>query len=74
MFENLKCITYGWVIVLLIVLSVLVSLIGFNNPKLASTVYLLGFVGLHVWWLYGWFSECPDGYYGNLMKMPTSNE
>ena len=69
---DLKFITYGYVIVLLVILSMFVGLISMNNPNLASTVYILGFVGLHTWWLYGWFSDCPDGYYGNLQKIPSS--
>lgn len=69
---EIKCITYGYVIVFMLILGVIVSLVGLNNPNLASTVWVLGFVGLHTWWLSGWFSDCPNDYYGDLQKIPRS--
>lgn len=64
----MKCITYGWVIVFLILLSVIVGVLAIADQRIAGVVYGLGFVGIHVWWLLGWFSDCPSGYLGNLVK------
>lgn len=65
----MKCITYGWLIFLLIILSIVCAPIGLFSPMFAGTIYLAGVVLLHFYWIYGWVSSCNDGYLGGLKKV-----
>ena len=66
----MKCITYGTTIVLMIILTVIVNMILiFIGAPPNSDVVSLGLLGLSIgsfmlllWWLYGWFSKCEEGY------------
>lgn len=59
----MKCITYGWVVVLLTLLSILLAMLGFVSPELSGLVGMVGTLGLLGWWVYGFWNECSDGYF-----------
>ena len=67
----MKCITFGWVVVFILLLIPLVMLpISMLLPtSVAGGVYSLMFVGVIIYWLSGFVSDCPDGYFfSNLTK------
>lgn len=69
----MRCITYGWVVLYLLILSILLMPINlFLESKTASTVsggiMLVAFLGLMGWWITGFFSDCEDGYLGGLKR------
>ena len=59
----MKCITYGWVIVLSILLSIMLAMLGLVSPELAGLAGTVGTLGLLGWWIYGFWNDCSDGYF-----------
>ncbi len=64
----MKCITFGYLVLFMILISFLLIPIMFVSPTASSILYVTALVGLGGWWIYGFFSPCPNGYYGNLYK------
>lgn len=69
----MKCITYGWVIFLLIIITsimmILLTFLDNSTPeKLDKNLKIMN-IGIHSaifllfgWWLYGWVVKCDEGY------------
>jgi hypothetical protein len=68
----MKCITYGYVVLFLIILSIVLAPLLLINEDLYMGLYGLGGCILIGYWIYGFFSDCPDGYYGNLRQETTA--
>jgi len=63
------CITYGWLVVLTILLSIIASVVGLISASAAMGISIIGGLGLLIWWLLGFFTDC-GSYYGKVMQNP----
>ncbi len=70
----MKCITFGYLTVFMILISLLLIPIALASPTASGILYVAALVGFGGWWIYGFFSPCPDGYYGGLRKVKTEPE
>lgn len=64
----MKCITYGWVVVLLILLSIALAMLGQVSPEIAGVASLVGTLGLLGWWVVGFWSDCEEGYFASDLR------
>lgn len=68
----MRCITHGWVVFYLIILSIILAPIGYlgeTGTMISGSLLGLALVGLLGWWLMGFFSDCDDGYLGGLKRI-----
>ncbi len=69
----MKCITYGYVVIFMILMTILLIPVALFSPTASGILYVAAMVGIMGWWIYGFFSPCPEGYYGNLQKKPKTS-
>lgn len=72
----MRCITYGWVVLFIIMIQIVLiglafTIGGSGAVALMAIGSILG-LGIHIYWLSGFFSDCPDGYLGNVIKKPKA--
>lgn len=65
----MQCITYGWAIVYIIILQIIVSILAAVVPgaQIKAIILGAGMIGhviILLYWLSGFFSSCPDGILG----------
>jgi hypothetical protein len=66
----MKCITYGTSILLMIIVIIVLAILMQVSPTIAGIAAFAGWAGITVWWLWGWFSSCPDGYLFSSIQKP----
>lgn len=64
----MKCITYGYFVLFVILLSFVTTPLMFASPTAGSIVSAICMFALFGWWIVGFFDDCSDGYYGNLRR------
>ena len=64
--SKMPCITYGYVCLFLIVLSIIMGIIlktlpeNSKIPLYTGVVFLISWLFLHIWWISGAFRKCDD--------------
>ena len=64
----MKCLTYGYVVVFYILLTILLLPLLLVNTDLYYGICGFGVFGMTAYWLYGFIDDCADGYFGDLQR------
>jgi hypothetical protein len=60
----MKCITYGWAVFIILILTLILFPVGIFIPMTYSVITGLASLAILIYWLSGYVRNCEDGILG----------